>query len=205
MILSFFNIDNVDVAAFAVQSRLAGASLEATKYPLSSTVLGPIARNGLEFEDVEIGTGRNIFPGDTILCYYEGSFKKLGSGPFGQVSTFVFDKTEAGDPIEIMVGRGQVIRGWDIGILGDPSLGIPPMKIGGDRKLKVPSSLAYGETGAGGGVIPPGQDLEFQIAVLNAEQKGGISQDFKVVGYAAIVLFAAIISVGGYWLAFKIL
>jgi hypothetical protein len=193
------------VDAFSVQSRSAAAVPKSLGYIGSSTSLGPVARNGLEFEDIEIGTGRNVFAGDTILCYYEGSYKKVGQGPFGQTSIVVFDKTEAGDPIEILIGRGQVIPGWDIGILGDASLQIPPMKIGGDRKLKIPSSLAYGEAGAGGGVIPPGQDLEFQISVLNAEQKNGMSQDVKVAGYAAVVLFAAIATLGSYWLAFKFL
>jgi FKBP-type peptidyl-prolyl cis-trans isomerase len=192
------------VDAFVVQSRSAAAATKSLFCPASSTALGPVARNGLEFEDIEIGTGRNVFPGDTILVYYKGSYKAQG-GPFGKSSTVVFDKTEAGDPIEILIGRGQVIPGWDIGVLGDASLEIPPMKIGGDRKLKIPSSLAYGEAGAGGGAIPPDQDLEFQIAVLNAEQKGGMSQDVKVAGYAAVILCAAIATVGSYWLAFKFL
>lgn len=206
LFLLTFVIGNHCVEPFAVHSRSAAAISKSFGCPaVTSTSLGPVARNGLEFEDVEIGTGRNVFAGDTILCYYEGSYKKVGGGPFGQTSTVVFDKTEAGDPIEILIGRGEVIPGWDIGILGDASLQIPPMKIGGDRKLKIPSSLAYGEAGAGGGIIPPGQDLEFQISILNAEQKSAISQDVKVAGYAAVVLFAAIATLGSYWLAFKFL
>jgi FKBP-type peptidyl-prolyl cis-trans isomerase len=207
LFLLAFTTQTIVVDSFAVHSRSSAtaASFGVIGCPLpSSTVLGPVARNGLEFEDVEIGTGRSIFPGDTILCYYEGSFKKSGAGPFGQSSTVVFDRTEDGDPIEILIGRGQVIKGWDIGVLGDSGLDIPPMKVGGDRRLRIPSSLAYGEAGAGE-VIPPGQDLEFQIAVLNAERKGGMSQDFKIAGYAAVVVAAACISIGAWWVAFKFL
>ena len=53
-------------------------------------VLGPVARNGLAFEDVVLGPGRRILPGDTVACYYTGSFKKGGRGKpviFDSIST----------------------------------------------------------------------------------------------------------------------
>ncbi len=53
-------------------------------YP-SGLVLGPVARNGLGYEDIVIGTGRRILPGDTVACYYTGSFKK---GVLGQPTIF---------------------------------------------------------------------------------------------------------------------
>jgi hypothetical protein len=54
-------------------------------------VLGPIARNGLAFEDIVVGQGRRILPGDTVACYYSGSFKEGPLGKptvFDQISTF---------------------------------------------------------------------------------------------------------------------
>ena len=178
--------------AFSVTSRSTIASIHPSRCPrsLSSTALGPTARNGLTYEDIEIGQGRRVNAGDTILCYYEGSYKQ-GAGPFAKSVTF--DATEPGQPVEFLVGKGQLISGMDTGICGDLSLEIPPMNIGGDRKLVIPSYLAYGEAGAGGGAIPPNQDLEFQIAVLNAEKQGGVSMEYRLKGYAAVAAFATIV------------
>lgn len=85
-----------------------------------STFLGPVARNGLAYEDVTIGEGRRILPGDIVQCYYKGSYKK--SGPFGTSSNSVFDAIQEGEPLTFPVGKGQVIEGWDIGILGKVSI-----------------------------------------------------------------------------------
>ena len=91
------------------------------------TVLDVTARNGLIYEDIEIGTGRNIFPGDSILCYYEGAYygeKKGGdsktglpffSGLPGGTKKIIFDATDPGEPAEIVIGVGGVIPGWEIG------------------------------------------------------------------------------------------
>lgn len=84
-----------------------------------STLLGPVARNGLVHEDVSIGEGRRILPGDIVRCYYKGSFKK--SGPFGTSSTSVFDAIQEGEPLAFPIGKGEVIEGWDLGILGNVS------------------------------------------------------------------------------------
>ena len=54
--------------------------------------LGPVARNGLAYEDVTIGQGRRILPGDTVYCYYQGSFTKKGDGLFAKTTTTVFDE-----------------------------------------------------------------------------------------------------------------
>jgi len=155
-----------------------------------------VARNGLQYEDIEIGTGRNVFKGDSVLCYYVGTYEKTETG--GDIfskfkkggNTVTFDETQPGDPAEVVVGMGQVIQGWDIGICGDATLDIPPMKIGGDRKLVIPASLAYGEGGAGDGVIPPNMDLEFQIAIVNSERKDpGVSGSTKLKAFGGLVGF----------------
>lgn len=166
--------------------------------PLGAAI---VARNGLSYEEIEIGTGRNIFPGDAVLCYYVGTYKESGASgggdnallaAFSKASsgkTVTFDETQPGNPAEIVVGRGVVIKGWELGICGDQTLDIPPMKIGGDRKLIIPAALAYGEAGAGD-FIPPNTDLEFQIAIVNAERKDpGVSDSTKFKGFAGLIGF----------------
>jgi len=59
---------------------------------LATTVLGPVARNGLAYEDIELGQGRRILPGDMVYCYYSGSFQKKASGPFEKTTKTVFDE-----------------------------------------------------------------------------------------------------------------
>ncbi|ESQ39702.1 hypothetical protein EUTSA_v10001027mg [Eutrema salsugineum] len=81
----------------------------------------------------------------------------------------VFDSSyNRGKPLTFRIGVGEVIKGWDQGILG--SDGIPPMLTGGKRTLKIPPELAYGDRGAGckGGscLIPPASVLLFDIEFI---------------------------------------
>ncbi len=108
-------------------------------------------------EDVVEGEGDTVKTGDTVMVHYTGLLKSDGS---------VFDTSYTrGVPFIFNVGSGQVIKGWDEGLVG--------MRVGGKRKLDIPSSLAYGETGAGDGVIPPNADLIFEIELLGIEGKSG--------------------------------
>jgi FKBP-type peptidyl-prolyl cis-trans isomerase FkpA len=166
----------------------------------TTTALGPVARNGLRYEDIEVGTGRRVNKGDTILCYYSGSYKKKsGGGPFAMDEKVVFDETKPGEPVEFLVGQGQLIPGMDMGIPGSIDFDIPPMNIGGDRRLIVPSALAYGAAGVGSS-IPPNQDLEFQIAVLSAEARRGVSMEYRLKGYAAVLVFATVVLSAAFFL-----
>ena len=77
----------------------------------------------------------------------------------------VFDSSYSrGSPLAFKVGVREVIAGWDEGILGGE--GIPPMKVGGKRVLTIPSNLAYGSRGAGGGLIPPDATLKFDVELV---------------------------------------
>ncbi|KAG1675489.1 hypothetical protein FOA52_001788 [Chlamydomonas sp. UWO 241] len=90
-------------------------------------------------------------------CHYEGRFED------GRV----FDSSRGGSgPISVTIGVGMVISGWDLGILGSEQEGIPPMRVGGRRRLVVPPELGYGSAGFGNGLIPPHTVLEFDVELL---------------------------------------
>jgi FKBP-type peptidyl-prolyl cis-trans isomerase len=70
-----------------------------------------------------------------------------------------FDSSkDRGKPFSFKLGAKQVIAGWDQGVEG--------MKVGGKRKLTIPSELGYGARGAGGGLIPPNATLVFEVELL---------------------------------------
>ncbi|XP_068656341.1 peptidyl-prolyl cis-trans isomerase FKBP13, chloroplastic [Aristolochia californica] len=115
-----------------------------------------VAPSGLEFCDRVVGTGPEASKGQLIKAHYVG---KLENGK-------IFDSSyNRGKPLTFRVGVGEVIKGWDQGILGGD--GIPPMLAGGKRTLKLPPGLGYGARGAGckGGscIIPPDSVLLFDV------------------------------------------
>ncbi|ORX65815.1 hypothetical protein DL89DRAFT_92565 [Linderina pennispora] len=93
--------------------------------------------------------------GDKVAVHYQGTL-------FSDGTTFD-DSYERGQPIEFTLGQGQVIKGWDQGILG--------MCIGEKRVLKIPADLGYGAAGAGG-VIPPNAALVFKTELMAINGKG---------------------------------
>ncbi|CAM6081571.1 unnamed protein product [Calypogeia fissa] len=112
--------------------------------------------SGLAFCDTAVGSGITASKGLLIKAHYSG---RLENGK-------VFDSSyNRGKPLVFRVGVGEVIRGWDQGILGTE--GIPPMLAGGKRTLRIPANLGYGERGAGcrGGscIIPPNSTLIFDV------------------------------------------
>ncbi len=103
----------------------------------------------LVIEDLLEGDGPAVEAGQTVTTHYVGWAFSTGEE---------FDASwNRGDPLSFRAGIGQVIRGWDQGLLG--------MKVGGRRKLTIPSHLAYGERGAGG-VIKPGETLIFVVDLV---------------------------------------
>jgi len=102
----------------------------------------------LKMEDTKVGTGDVAGTGKSVTVHYTGW---LTDGT-------KFDSSkDHGQPFTFQLGAGQVIKGWDQGVVG--------MKVGGVRKLTIPSSLAYGANGAGG-VIPPNATLVFEVELL---------------------------------------
>lgn len=107
--------------------------------------------SGLEYIEIEAGTGAQAQAGKTVSVHYTGKF------PDGKV----FDSSVSrGEPISFALGQGRVIKGWDEGIA--------LMKVGGKAQLIIPPELGYGERGAGG-AIPPNATLVFDVELVDVK------------------------------------
>jgi len=104
--------------------------------------------SGLKYEDIEVGSGDEANAGHKVTVHYTGWLED---------GTKFDSSLDRNDPFQFSLGAGMVIRGWDEGVAG--------MKIGGKRKLTIPSELGYGANGAGG-VIPPNATLIFDVELL---------------------------------------
>ena len=105
----------------------------------------------LIIEDIVIGEGEGIINGQKAIMHYTGTL----------LDGTKFDSSlDRNEPFPFVLGAGQVIAGWDQGILG--------MKVGGKRKLTIPSDLGYGPGGAGS-IIPPNATLIFDVELLEIQ------------------------------------
>jgi FKBP-type peptidyl-prolyl cis-trans isomerase len=104
--------------------------------------------SGLQYLDQVTGTGAAAQAGQTAIVHYTGWL---------QNGTKFDSSVDRGQPFSFPLGAGRVIKGWDEGVQG--------MKIGGKRRLTIPSNLGYGARGAGG-VIPPHATLIFEVELL---------------------------------------
>jgi peptidylprolyl isomerase len=104
--------------------------------------------SGLKYIDEQVGTGESPSKGQRVKVHYTG---KLTNGK-------KFDSSvDRKQPFEFTIGIGQVIRGWDEGVMS--------MKVGGKRQLIIPAELGYGARGAPP-TIPPNAELVFDVELL---------------------------------------
>ena len=101
----------------------------------------------LQIIDIQLGDGKEAVKGALITTQYTGWLED---------GTKFDSSYDRGKPFQCVIGTGRVIKGWDQGLMG--------MKVGGKRKLVVPSHLAYGERSMG--AITPHSNLTFEIELL---------------------------------------
>jgi FKBP-type peptidyl-prolyl cis-trans isomerase FkpA len=116
------------------------------------------AVTSMQSTQIKAGAGEAVVPGKIAVVQYTGwLYEAAAKDNKGKQ----FDSSRSiGQPFRFPLGAGQVIKGWDQGVVG--------MKIGESRRLVIPPDLAYGDSGAGG-VIPPGATLVFDIDLVAIE------------------------------------
>ena len=145
-----------DAASATAQTSPTVAATEAAAAPAAA---GSSNITSLQSTDVKAGTGAEAVAGKAVSVHYTGwLYDEKAADKHGAQ----FDSSHDRDaPFEFTLGGGQVIQGWDQGVVG--------MKVGGQRTLIIPASLAYGEIGAGGGLIPPNASLVFDVELLDVK------------------------------------
>lgn len=106
---------------------------------------------GVKIKDTKVGTGAFAKPGKTVVVYYEGRL---------QSNNKMFDSCKQGAGFNFQLGRGAVIRGWDVGVAG--------MRVGGKRQIVCPPGAAYGQRGSPP-VIPPNSTLVFEVELRKVQ------------------------------------
>ncbi|HEY5973515.1 MAG TPA: FKBP-type peptidyl-prolyl cis-trans isomerase [Geobacteraceae bacterium] len=136
--------------AFALLAPLCALPAVAAKEePKAAAGKAVTTASGLKYTDIKVGTGASPVKGKMVTVHYTGTLtngKKFDSS------------VDRGQPFQFVIGVGQVIPGWDEGVMS--------MKVGGKRKLVIPPNLGYGAQGAGG-VIPPNATLNFDVELLD--------------------------------------
>lgn len=129
-----------------------------TAAPSPSPAASVISTAQVKYEDLEVGTGARPLFNDTALVRYTCALEN------GKI---VDGNIDNGKPLlPVRLGLGEVIKGWEIGIGG--AQGIPPMRVGGKRKLIVPPELGYGSMTRG--PIPGNSTLTFEVELVSIKK-----------------------------------
>lgn len=110
------------------------------------------SESGLVIQELECGEGAEAETGMTVVVHYTGTLEDGTE----------FDSSVGGDPFPVTLGAGQVIQGWEEGLLG--------MKVGGTRKLTIPPELGYGPDGYPP-VIPGDATLIFEVELVEIQEE----------------------------------
>uniref|UniRef100_A0A146LIJ7 FK506-binding protein n=1 Tax=Lygus hesperus TaxID=30085 RepID=A0A146LIJ7_LYGHE len=108
-------------------------------------------QGGVQIKDIRIGSGNVCKPGQKATVYYVGRLKDNNK---------VFDSAKKGNGFTFAVGKGEVIKGWDVGVVG--------MKVGGKRTIICPPNMAYGQRGSPP-TIPPNSSLVFEVELRHTK------------------------------------
>lgn len=146
LVVGVFFILGVPFSASTIDKQVAGGQPAA----VAQSAAGQIAT-----QDTAAGAGEAAKVGDTVSVNYTG---KLADGT-------VFDSSEGKDPITFTLGSGQIIPGFEQGIIG--------MQVGGKRVLTIPPSLAYGPDDYG--PIPGNSTLTFEVELVSIGTTTGTS------------------------------
>jgi FKBP-type peptidyl-prolyl cis-trans isomerase len=106
--------------------------------------------DGLKYWDIKVGTGATAASGKQVKVQYTGWLENGKK----------FDSSVGKPPLAFRLGAGDVIKGWDEGVVG--------MKVGGKRQLRIPPELGYGQRGFPG-AIPPNAILIFDVELLGVQ------------------------------------
>ena len=148
--MKFINLKILTICALFSLAACTGKDSEKTAEG-TATAQGETVTE-LKIEEIKAGEGKEAVAGKKVSVHYTGW---LTDG------TKFDSSVDRGQPFVFDLGAGRVIKGWDQGVVG--------MKVGGKRKLTIPSTLGYGERGAGA-VIPPNATLVFDVELLDVLQ-----------------------------------
>lgn len=157
------------LVSFVAALPLLGACTKGTEPADKPAADGPAAEvatveaSGLGIRKIRNGYGRSARPGDFVTVHYTGwLYDEAAPDNRGEQFDSSVDRDQK---FQFTLGESRVIDGWHRGVEG--------MLIGETRELTIPPELGYGDRGAGGGVIPPGATLVFEIELFNAESPDG--------------------------------
>jgi len=153
-----WRLASATAAIFLVPSAIALAQAPASAPNTPESKMGANVTK-LEKIDSTVGTGAEAVKGKTAIVHYTGwLYDPYATDKKGKK----FDSSRDGPtPFSFVLGSGHVIAGWDEGV--------PGMRVGGKRTLIIPSYMAYGRRGAGGGLIPPDATLIFEVELLEVK------------------------------------
>jgi peptidylprolyl isomerase len=139
----------IKLAVVAVLASLFALPADAAETKVNTMIT---TGSGLKYVDMVVGKGASPVTGKQVKVHYTGTLEN------GKKFDSSVDRKQ---PFSFMIGVGQVIKGWDEGVMS--------MKVGGKRKLVIPANLGYGARGAGG-VIPPNATLLFDVELLEVQK-----------------------------------